>query len=116
MRKAVLAVTVLATAALLLSSALFAAEVKQFLGDRHKSVGIECVSCHGKDVKEIIPNQNCLSCHKSYEDLGEKTRDMHLNPHRSPHFLDLDCTSCHQGHAADQNFCQNCHGPISRGK
>jgi hypothetical protein len=41
---------------------------------------------------------------------------MHFNPHKSPHFMDPDCISCHIGHRADVNFCQDCHGPISRKK
>jgi len=59
---------------------------------------------------------SCLKCHESYAKLGEQTKDMHFNPHKSPHFMDPDCISCHIGHRADVNFCQDCHGPISRKK
>jgi len=95
---------------------LYAKDTKPLLADKHKAAGIECVSCHGKNVKDIVTNQSCLACHGSFEKLGEQTKDMHLNPHKSPHFLDLDCSSCHDGHKPLKNFCQDCHGPIQRHK
>ena len=80
----------------------------------HKEVGVSCKDCHGQNKKDLIANTSCLACHESFEALGEQTSDMHLNPHLSPHFMDLECTSCHQGHEKLDNFCQQCHGPISR--
>lgn len=80
----------------------------------HKAAGVECSSCHGKDKKDIITRASCLSCHNSDEEIGALTSDMHLNPHLSPHFLELECTSCHTGHKELNNFCQQCHGPIKR--
>ena len=87
-----------------------------FLADRHKAAGIVCAGCHGEDREALIRNPACLGCHESFEKLAARTKDMHVNPHRSPHFKDLECTSCHMGHKADVNFCQDCHGPISRKK
>lgn len=110
-------IAAVAVASLLLAVSaglIHAAETKSDLAETHKAGGGQCASCHGQDVKEIIPSKNCFVCHDSYEKLGEQTKDMHLNPHKSPHFLDLDCTSCHQGHKAFVNFCQDCHGPITR--
>ena len=86
------------------------------LADWHKTQGVPCAGCHGKDLNALVPNQACLGCHESFEKLAGRTKDMHINPHQSPHFKDLDCTSCHVGHKADVNFCQDCHGPISRKK
>ncbi|WP_428847817.1 cytochrome c3 family protein [Shewanella abyssi] len=84
------------------------------LGKTHKDQSIECTSCHEDNKKAIIPNERCLSCHESYTEISKQTSDMHLNPHMSPHFLDVDCTSCHQGHKVIKNFCQDCHGPVAR--
>lgn len=84
--------------------------------------GMECVDCHGKEEKKISPkdevigNETCLSCHESFEAVGELTKDMHQNPHLSAHFYELECSSCHMEHKAIQNFCVDCHGPISRNK
>ncbi len=94
-------------------ASLYAGDAKQFQ-DKHKAAGVQCASCHGNNTKAIIPNQNCLACHDSYQKLGEQTKDMHINPHKSPHFMDLECTSCHASHTAIKNFCQDCHGPIAR--
>ena len=115
MKKAVAVCVVMAMAVLSASISLYAGDAKQF-ADKHKAAGAECASCHGKDVKEVIPNKNCLACHESYEKLGEQTKDMHLNPHKSPHFLDVECTSCHDSHKSINIFCQGCHGPITRNK
>ncbi|WP_052074617.1 cytochrome c3 family protein [Shewanella mangrovi] len=80
----------------------------------HLQQGIKCASCHGNDVKAAIKNDTCLSCHGSYEKLGQQTKDMHLNVHQSPHFEHLECTACHTSHDQTTAFCQDCHGPIVR--
>lgn len=92
----------------------WADSAKAALADKHKASGVECADCHGKNVKEVIPNDNCLACHESYAVLAQRTEDMHLNPHNSPHYYNLECVACHQGHKPMVNFCQDCHGPISR--
>ncbi len=102
---------------LLLTAGLLAGSQGCFAADFatvHKQAGVDCASCHGQDRQALISNGNCLNCHDSFEALGELTKDMHLNPHLSPHFLNLECTSCHQGHKELNNFCQQCHGPIER--
>ena len=108
------AVTTCCLTMLCFSHALQATE--EGIAVRHKAEGVECASCHGDDNEAIVVNATCLECHNSYEELAGRTEDMHLNPHKNPHFLDLDCTSCHIGHRANQNFCQDCHGPIKRGE
>jgi len=32
-----------------------------------------------------LPNETCLSCHRSYENVRKKTSDLVPNPHDSPH-------------------------------
>ncbi len=113
MKRKVVVSLIMAVIMMTTAGSLYAGEAL-VLADQHKAEGIECAACHGHDVKAIIPNESCLECHVSYEDLGEQTKDMHLNPHQSPHFIDLECTSCHQGHETLNNLCQQCHGPISR--
>lgn len=80
----------------------------------HLNNGVKCANCHGSDTKAAITNDTCLTCHVSYEKLGEQTKDMHLNVHMSPHFENLECTACHTSHNETTPFCQDCHGPIVR--
>lgn len=115
MKKKVAMGVFLAIAVLSTSSMLYAGGT-QFLADQHKAEGIECADCHGKDIGEMVANQSCLACHESFEKVAERTTDMHINPHRSIHFMDYVCAACHQGHKPLNNFCQNCHGPIVRHK
>lgn len=104
--------SLLLTATLMFSSGAFAAELG--LQKSHLKQGIKCASCHGKEVKAAIRNPSCLNCHESFTKLGQRTADMALNPHLSPHFKDLECTACHSDHDTLNNFCQDCHGPITR--
>jgi len=114
MKKMLSVSLVAAVAALSLSINLYAGDSSQLMADKHKAIGAECSSCHGRDVKDVVANEKCLECHGSYDQLAEKTKDMHLNPHKNPHFLDVECAACHQGHKSMNVFCQNCHGPIIR--
>ncbi len=103
---------------MLLTAAYSAAASDKLAGiaQKHTDQGIECASCHQQDNNKMIANTTCLECHDSFATIAEQTSGMHLNPHQSPHFLNLECTSCHVGHKADVNFCQDCHGPIKRHK
>ncbi|KAA0887965.1 cytochrome c3 family protein [Oryzomonas rubra] len=116
MKKTVAVGVIMAMAVLSASISLYAGDKKMSLADKHKSEGVACVSCHGKDVNEIVPNQNCLACHESFEKIAERTKDMPINPHKSAHFIDLECSTCHDGHKDGTVFCQSCHGPITRHK
>lgn len=110
------AAAILCGIALLWGATLLSAAETGGIAEMHEAAGIECVSCHGDNDQAIISNSTCLECHDSFEDIAQQTEDMHLNPHKSPHFLNLDCTSCHDGHKVARNFCQDCHGPIVRKK
>ena len=117
MKKKVEVVVIMAMVILSAGMNLYAAETgRPLLADKHKAAGIECVSCHGNDVTDMVSNRSCLVCHSSFEKLAERTSDMHINPHRSIHFMDYECAACHHGHKPLNNFCQNCHGPIVRHK
>lgn len=92
------------------AQALFAADV--FNSDKHIKMGLNCDSCHG--TAEVaagaeVGTAKCLSCHGSYEELAKRTETMSRNPHANPHSLDLDCSACHHGHRADENYCESCH-------
>ena len=69
-----------------------------------------CQSCHSKPIKvsdsETHENQQCRSCHGSYEELANKK--LEFDPHAS-HLGDINCTSCHSGHSKPQLTCNNCH-------
>ena len=81
------------------------------LADRHVKAGVKCDSCHGKGMAVKAPGlEQCAACHDPKQ-MAEKTKGMKLaNPHNSPHWeTNLDCTLCHSGHAAPQNYCAQCH-------
>ncbi len=69
-----------------------------------------CQSCHTKPIKvsdsETHENQQCRSCHGSYEELASDK--LKFDPHAS-HLGEINCTSCHSGHDKPQLTCNNCH-------
>lgn len=92
------------------------AQCKQLLSDNHKEIGLECASCHmNGNTKNAPTTEVCLGCHGTYDKLGVLTKDMPFNPHKN-HFPDLDCTTCHHGHQPFENYCESCHGTITRHK
>lgn len=76
--------------------------------------GLECFQCHitiglNEPEKEVASDQ-CLACHlHNYEDLATSTQNLEPNPHKSPHYEDLDCTMCHQVHEKSELMCAECH-------
>ena len=82
----------------------------------HIDNGVKCNACHKSNVNDYVNNDQCLKCHKSYDALAEKTKDMEINVHQSAHFKNLECTSCHTSHTELKVFCEDCHGPITRDK
>ncbi len=80
------------------------------VADRHAKLGLDCTSCHGPDGKGEVTMENCTSCHQ-LDALVSQTKDVKpTNPHVSPHYAnELDCLSCHFGHAEGENFCNQCH-------
>ena len=57
-------------------------------------------------------NQNCVNCHGDAKSLAEKLAPKlvhkEINPHGS-HLVEIDCVTCHRGHAAGEAYCQQCH-------
>jgi fumarate reductase flavoprotein subunit len=95
----------------LLAGSLLAQPAKPATADRHKANGVECAGCHGTGKKEPATSDACLSCHQSFEEVAKRTAALTPNPH-SNHFVsesDVECTSCHHGHKADENACARCH-------
>ncbi len=82
-----------------------------YLAGFHAGKQIECVSCHGKklgiDDNETVINQNCVACHGSLDDVAARNKGR-INTHRS-HLGEINCTTCHHGHAASLAYCQHCH-------
>ncbi|MDR3763178.1 MAG: cytochrome c3 family protein [Acidobacteriota bacterium] len=80
-----------------------------FLADKHMANGLDCEACHNNRPKtKPVKTAQCLTCHESYEKLAVRTKGMDHNPHAG-HFIDLDCTQCHHGHKASENYCDSCH-------
>lgn len=85
------------------------AQDKNFLADKHAALGLDCEACHNNRPKtKPVKTAQCLSCHESYEKLAERTKKLDHNPHAG-HFIDLECTQCHHGHKASENYCDSCH-------
>lgn len=77
-----------------------------------------------KRLETAVSNDTCLSCHGSFEELAEKTKDCTVltdsvgttvNPHAIPengeHDVEPACTSCHGMHqdVDPQQYCGGCH-------
>lgn len=82
------------------------------IADGHGKAGVACEVCHGPDkAKPAEPTiETCTQCH-ALGALVAKTKDVKpQNPHVSPHYQDkLECTNCHRGHEASEDFCSQCH-------
>lgn len=111
---------------LILLFALFAfASEKKELNDinypiksHHKKLNFDCATCHGDVPKEQYSNLNtkdCLSCHKSYDFLKERSGHLGYddNIHASPHYPNMDCNLCHSSHKETKNYCVMCHSQES---
>ena len=76
---------------------------------------MECTSCHGDTTpQKPVETAKCLECHTSFDELSKKTVDMSPNPH-SNHIIDsqdLDCSSCHHAHKANELYCTTCHADM----
>lgn len=55
-----------------------------------------------------VENDVCLTCHRSYESLAERTAHLSRNPHDS-HWPNVRCTLCHKAHRPSENYCAQCH-------
>ena len=89
-----------------------AAPADAFLADTHAKKQINCEACHGTggaavDDNEQPVNMNCIKCHGASSELAKKATG-HINPHKS-HLGEINCTTCHHGHALSKAYCLNCH-------
>lgn len=83
-------------------------------------VKLPCAACHGDTTPTALTpeesrattNQQCVACHgdaaKLAAALAPKLANRHINPHAA-HLVEIDCTTCHGGHAASESFCLQCH-------
>ncbi|MBR9729270.1 flavocytochrome c [Shewanella intestini] len=105
--------SVMAAAVMMLASAN--AVAKNDLASFHLKMG-DCQTCHAdgkmKDIKKSITdsethiNAQCKECHGGFADLADKK--LKLDPHGS-HLGEINCTTCHSGHAKPKLTCNNCH-------
>lgn len=82
------------------------------LADRHVQKGMQCVVCHGPDMAkpEPVSMDTCTNCHPVKALVSKTASVKPTNPHTSPHYADeLECSNCHMGHSAPENFCNQCH-------
>ena len=83
-----------------------------FLAGVHAKKQVNCEACHGTggnlvDDNEQPVNMNCVKCHGALSEVAKKATG-HINPHKS-HLGEINCTTCHHGHAPSQVYCLNCH-------
>lgn len=87
----------------------------------HDRLGFTCANCHKEenpqDYKRLT-TKDCLSCHKSYDNLAELTGYLGYddNVHASPHYPNMDCVVCHSSHKESKNYCVMCHSQDSMKK
>jgi fumarate reductase flavoprotein subunit len=83
-----------------------------FLAGVHVKKQVNCEACHGTsgnvvDDNEQPVNMNCVKCHGALPEVAKKATG-HINPHKS-HLGEINCTTCHHGHAASKPYCLSCH-------
>jgi fumarate reductase flavoprotein subunit len=88
-----------------------AGDKASYLAGIHQKKGLACATCHtdakvSDGEKEI--NAQCTTCHGDLNALSQKTAAITPNPHKS-HLGDIQCTTCHSGHAPSTAYCTNCH-------
>jgi hypothetical protein len=107
------------------------------LANTHAGSGFACQVCHPRTLKTAVIElaqtatgryavpikdhrvkpEECLTCHGTYQDLAEFTKDLKgpdgfalgRNPHDS-HWGKLDCGVCHKMHKPSAELCAGCHG------
>ncbi|KAB0671995.1 flavocytochrome c [Oryzomonas sagensis] len=100
-------------ALVVLTPMVWAATGDGMLADLHAKKEFKCAACHGNDKKitvddnETTVNKNCTACHGSLAEMATHTKE-HINPHKS-HLGEINCTTCHHGHASSWAYCLNCH-------
>jgi fumarate reductase flavoprotein subunit len=81
---------------------------------------LNCNACHGDKTPTSVSaeealatvNQNCMNCHGDSKAVSAailpKLVHKEINPHGS-HLVQIDCVTCHRGHAAGEAYCNQCH-------
>lgn len=77
----------------------------------HLLNGVTCADCHeNPNSAKPLTTAQCLSCHGTFEEVADATKDLDPNPHNSPHYgTGMDCDLCHHQHSKSENFCAQCH-------
>ncbi len=104
----------------------------------HAAQGVTCLDCHEpttqQQVDELVAyvqgdftvpleerqfsDDFCFDCHlpnehTSYDEVIQLTAGMELNPHDSHLVGEMDCETCHKMHGLSEDYCAECHGPLS---
>lgn len=80
------------------------------LAERHAERNTDCTACHKDGNPSNRPTaQDCFKCHGGYPQLIKKTSSLDTNPHDT-HLGEIECSSCHSGHAKPKLICTQCHG------
>lgn len=66
----------------------------------------ELTAARGSEPEEFCLNESCHNITR--EELTEATSDLSRNPHET-HHGEIDCGTCHKGHAASVMYCSQCH-------
>jgi len=107
-------------------------QTSNHLDNVHMQAGVQCKDCHdypvtaevssginflignyevdqdGVILKRKYSDEMCLDCHISYSYIADKTSFLERNPHDS-HNGEMRCSTCHLSHAAQIDFCSQCH-------
>lgn len=99
----------------------------------HEQAGVECKDCHDYDVPQEITaavdyltknytvdtsgelakrdfgDEICTKCHVSMDHVALATDFLYRNPHAHADMGGLHCSQCHVSHAAQIDFCSECH-------
>lgn len=80
------------------------------LAERHADRYTNCTACHKDGNPSNHPtSQDCFKCHGGYAQIIKKTASLDTNPHDT-HLGEIECTSCHSGHAKPKLICTQYHG------
>jgi len=85
-----------------------------------QSAKLACNACHGDKTPTsanaedalATADRSCTNCHGDAKAVAAallpKLVHKEINPHAS-HLVEIDCVTCHRGHAAAEAYCQQCH-------
>jgi hypothetical protein len=80
---------------------------------RHQKARLTCQSCHKETPpKELVPREQCMTCHGDLAKLIAKSSKAVPNPHASPHISPGEqpkCEECHHIHKPSEVSCNSCH-------